>query len=299
MLKRLLAMAFCCTSIACGSTRSAPPTAPSSSATKSAFATSADGVSIHYVDEGHGQVVVLSHCLGCNLHYWDAAARDLARDHRVVRLDLAGHGTSGSNREHWTIESFAGDIRAVVAATGVDRFTLVGHSMSGTVALETAVELGDQVRGVVPIDSVIDVDARLAPEERAAVLEQARSDFHGFLSRQLQHLLPNNPDPAVVARIEADADGEDPARTIAILDSLFSYREDRALDRLSVPIVAVDSDRRPLALDHNRAHAPQFDARVLKNTGHWLMLDEPDAFVRALRKVIESVENGTAARRPG
>jgi pimeloyl-ACP methyl ester carboxylesterase len=128
---------------------------------------SADGVSIHYVAEGSGPVVVLVHCLDCNLHYWDFVAADLSRDHRVIRLDLAGNGGSGRNRTTWTVEQFVNDIRAVLSAAGVDQFTLVGHSMSGTIALETARQLGARVTGVVPIDSVLDVDARLPPEARA------------------------------------------------------------------------------------------------------------------------------------
>jgi pimeloyl-ACP methyl ester carboxylesterase len=70
------------------------------------------------------------------------------------------------------------------------------------------------------------------------------------------------------------------------------------MDHLAMPIVAIDSDLRPVALDHNRAHAPQFDARVIKDTGHWLMLDKPTEFASTLREVVESIESGKAKRRP-
>jgi pimeloyl-ACP methyl ester carboxylesterase len=70
------------------------------------------------------------------------------------------------------------------------------------------------------------------------------------------------------------------------------------MDHLAMPIVAVDADRRPVALDHNRTHAPQFDARVIKDTGHWLMLDKPTEFASTLRDVVESIESGKAKRRP-
>ena len=237
------------------------------------------------------------HCLDCNLHYWDVAAADLARDHRVVRLDLAGNGGSGTDRKTWSIDGFVGDIRAVVNAAGVDRFTLVGHSMSGTIALETARELGDRVTGVVPIDSVLDVDAHMPAEARAEVLGKMRADYRNFIDKQLPNLMPKNPDPKVVARVRGDAMAADPDRTAAILESLFAYREDLTMDHLAMPIVAVDADRRPVALDHNRAHAPQFDARVIKDTGHWLMLDKPTEFASTLRDVVESIESGKAKRR--
>jgi pimeloyl-ACP methyl ester carboxylesterase len=89
----------------------------------------------------------------------------------------------------------------------------------------------------------------------------------------------------------------DPDRTAAILESIFAYREDLTMDHLAMPIVAVDADLRPVALDHNRAHAPQFDARVIKDTGHWLMLDRPTDFASKLRDVVESIESGDEKQR--
>jgi glutathione S-transferase len=260
-------------------------------------ATSADGVAIHFVAEGKGPAVVLLHCVGGNLHYWDVAAADLARDHRVVRLDLAGHGGSGTDRKAWTVEAFGDDVRAVVDAAGVDRFTIVGHSISGTIALETARRLGDRVAGVVPVDSLVDVDAHMSPETRAALLAEMRADYVGVAERELPKLMPQNPDPQVLARVRADVTKEDPARSTAILDAIWAYREDLALDDLAMPIVAVGSDLRPVAVERNRAHAPQFDARVLADTGHFLMLDRPAEFAGALRAVVESIEAGTARRR--
>jgi pimeloyl-ACP methyl ester carboxylesterase len=275
-----------------------PPVSSPPTTNVEARVASADGVSIHYVAEGSGPAVVLAHCLGCNLHYWDVAAADLARDHRVVRLDLAGHGASGSERRTWSVESFVGDVRAVVDTLGVGHFTIVGHSMSGPVALETARELGDRVVGVVPIDSVLDVDGHMPDDARTAMLAKLRADYRDVIDAQLTSLMPKNADPNVVAKVGADAMAMPPDRVAAILESIFTYREDLALDRLAMPIVAIDEDLRPVAFDHNRAHAPQFDARIIAGTGHWLMLDKPSEFASTLRDVVESIESGKAKRRP-
>jgi pimeloyl-ACP methyl ester carboxylesterase len=110
--------------------------------------------------------------------------------------------------------------------------------------------------------------------------------------------LPSNADPELVARVRADAMAADPERSAAILDSVFAYREDLAMDHLAMPIIAIDSDRRPVAIDHNRAHAPQFEARILQGGSHWLMLDKPTEFASTLRDVVESIESGKAKRRP-
>jgi pimeloyl-ACP methyl ester carboxylesterase len=294
MNARSLALAM--SLVACGS-RTAPPSAPSSAPTE-ARVSSADGVSIHFVAEGSGPTVVLSHCLACNLHYWDVAAADLARDHRVVRLDLAGHGGSGTERKTWSIDGFVADIRAVVNAAAVDKFTLVGHSMSGPIALETALELGDRVTGVVAIDSLLDVEDHMPAEKRAEMVSKVRSDYRDVIGELLPTLMAKDADPKVVERVRHDAMAMDPGRSASILESIFSYSADVAMDHLAIPIVAIDADRRPVALDHDRAHAPQFDARVIKDTGHWLMLDKPTEFASTLRDVVESIESGKAKRRP-
>lgn len=280
------------TLLACSTGASSP-----ASSSHEGQAISTDRVPIHYVIEGNGPAVVLSHCLACNLHYWDGAAAELARDHRVIRLDLAGHGASGSERTKWNIDAFVGDIRAVVNAANVERFTLVGHSISGTIALETARQLGDRVAGVVPVDSVIDVDAHLPDETRAQIVAEMRTSYRENIERQLPHLLPNGADPKVVARVSADAMSATPDRSASILDAVFAYREDLTLHRLTMPIIAIDSDRRPVAIEHNRAHAPQFEARIIPESSHWLMLDRPAEFARTLRDVVVAIESGRAKRR--
>src|SRR5262249_50816635 len=163
---------------------------------------------------------------------------------------------------------------------------------SGTIALETARQLGDRVTGVVPVDSVLDVDQHMPPETRAELLGNMRANYRAVIERELPNLMPKNPDPGVVARVRADVMAEDPDRTAAILESILAYREAPAMDHLAMPIVAIDADRRPVAIDHNRAHAPQFEARVIKDTSHWLMLDKPTEFASTLRDVVESIESG-------
>jgi pimeloyl-ACP methyl ester carboxylesterase len=160
----------------------------------------------------------------------------------VVRLDLAGHGGSGNDRKTWSLDGFDGDIRAVVNAAGVDRFTLVGHSVSGTVALATARVLGDRVTGVVPVDSVLDVDAHLPGQTRAAVVGQIRNNYREFIEEQLPILMPKHPEPEVFERVRADAMAKDPDRAATILESVFATaktsRWTTSRCRLSTPTAA-------------------------------------------------------------
>jgi pimeloyl-ACP methyl ester carboxylesterase len=68
----------------------------------------------------------------------------LSSEYTVVALDLGGHGQSGHNRENWTIEDFAKDVRAVIDGLHLNNVILVGHSMGGEIILQTALHLTRQ-----------------------------------------------------------------------------------------------------------------------------------------------------------
>src|SRR5438874_9374588 len=100
---------------------------------------SADGVPIHYETRGQGEpALVFVHGWAIDSRYWDAQVPVFARDHRVVTLDLAGHGRSGRDRKDWTVAAFGQDVRAVVEALKLPKVVLIGHSMSGNVILAAA-----------------------------------------------------------------------------------------------------------------------------------------------------------------
>jgi pimeloyl-ACP methyl ester carboxylesterase len=127
-----------------------------------------DGTSISYRAWGQpgpdGGGLVLIHGGAAHAHWWDHLAPMLAVNRPVVALDLSGHGESG-RRDVYSLSTWAAEAMAV----GRDAFhgppTIIGHSMGGMVSLAAAPRYGDQLAGVVAIDSPI---RDLAPEELAA-----------------------------------------------------------------------------------------------------------------------------------
>src|SRR5687767_371401 len=100
---------------------------------------SADGVPIHFREGGRGATaLVFVHGWLGNGSWWAPTMERFAPGHRVVALDLAGHGGSGRNRAEWTVERFADDVVAVVRALDLQRVILLGHSMSGTITVQAA-----------------------------------------------------------------------------------------------------------------------------------------------------------------
>jgi hypothetical protein len=71
---------------------------------KSEVVTSSDGVPIRYTVQGKGDpALVFVHCWGCNRHFWDNQMAEFSKTHRVVAIDLPGHGESGQGRMNWSV----------------------------------------------------------------------------------------------------------------------------------------------------------------------------------------------------
>jgi pimeloyl-ACP methyl ester carboxylesterase len=264
-----------------------PPAPPRPPGVAEGFAESVDKQPIHYLSYGSGDAaVVFVHCWGCNLHYWDGSMRRLKHDYRVVALDLVGHGLSGKHRAKWTVHAFAEDVRAVVDKLGLKKVILVGHSMSGPIILEADALMPDKVAGLVPVDTLHDVDETMAPDKRKAFFEKFHKDFVGSTTRIVHALFTKTADPALVEWVLADELRADPSSAVAMLEESWAHPDATWLAKVKVPIIAVNSDLYPTSIEHNRKYAPQFDARVVEGTGHWLMFDAPNRFEDALAKAI-------------
>jgi pimeloyl-ACP methyl ester carboxylesterase len=91
-------------------------------------------VDINVLVEGQGPAVVFLHGGGLTAHTWRRVIADLSTDHLCVAMDLRGHGDS-SWAADYSLPALAGDLRAVVAALGLERPHLVGMSLGGQTAL--------------------------------------------------------------------------------------------------------------------------------------------------------------------
>ncbi len=97
--------------------------------------------------------VVMLHGFACSLGWWDQMTPALARDHRVIRFDLLGHGGSEKPKEGYGMESQARLVAAALDRLGVRRADVVGHSMGGSVATALAEQRPALVESIVILDS--------------------------------------------------------------------------------------------------------------------------------------------------
>jgi len=129
-----------------------------------------DGVRIAYRAWGKSgdPVAVLVHGGAAHAGWWDHVAPHLASGHRVIAIDLSGHGDS-AHREAYSLVAWADEVMAVAAAESDQPPVLLGHSMGGFVVLTAAQRHGQAIRGAAAIDSPV---REMSPEARAWVASE-------------------------------------------------------------------------------------------------------------------------------
>lgn len=110
----------------------------------------------HLQEAGRGPCVLLLHGAGASTHSWRDVLPDLARDHRVVAIDLPGQGfTRVEDPDRCGLAEMAADIAALLAAEGIAPDVIVGHSAGAAIALQLALDLPRRPEAVVSINGAL------------------------------------------------------------------------------------------------------------------------------------------------
>jgi pimeloyl-ACP methyl ester carboxylesterase len=100
-------------------------------------------LTLHYLDWGNDGAtpLVLLHHVNSQAHTWDAFARRMSVDYRVVALDMRGHGDSDwAGEGNYTTEQYSSDVAALVEHLGLEGIAVLGGSLGGRVALVYAAQ---------------------------------------------------------------------------------------------------------------------------------------------------------------
>jgi pimeloyl-ACP methyl ester carboxylesterase len=121
-----------------------------------------------YVVDGNGPPLLLIHGVGARLDNWDGAAAVLARNFKVVRYDLRGHGQSSKVPGPYSLDLFADDAVALLDHLGVAQAHIAGHSLGGMIAVTLGVRHPQRVERL----AVLSAAAGRTDEERRKVMER-------------------------------------------------------------------------------------------------------------------------------
>lgn len=258
------------------------------------------GTPIHYIDWGTAgnPGLLFVHGGAAHAHWWSFLAPQFAANWHAVALDLSGHGDSG-RRPEYTHDQWTAEVLAVADAVGfTEPPVVVGHSLGGMVTIHTAATHGDRLAGAVIVDAPV---RRPAPESEEGARGRAfRSPgVYPDLETALGHFRLIPPQPCdndyildYIGRHSLHQSSAgwtwkfDPAIFRGTLtpmrDELAAVRTRVALLRGELSAV-VPEDTAEYMYELMGRNAP---VASIPEAHHHLILDQPLAFVAALRTLL-------------
>lgn len=258
--------------------------------------------SLAYRDDGAGQTLVLLHGGYLDHTMWDEQVRAFAPHYRVIAPDARGHGaSSNATRPFRPADDLAALLRHLDAAPAI----LVGLSMGGGTAVDTALEHPDLVRAVVVGNVGTSEPVFEDPWSREVLAEQRRAlaagDVEGWLDAFLRfaagpHRRLDDVDQDVVRRLRAMGrrtlakhTGDEPNHLVPVPDT---WRRAATID---VPVLAINgaidsSDHLAMAERLVRT-VPDGRATAIENTAHYPNMEDPAGYNALLAEFLETLPN--------
>ncbi|WP_417853946.1 alpha/beta fold hydrolase [Xanthomarina gelatinilytica] len=136
------------------------------------------GIQVFYTDQGYGKPIVLLHGFLESSNMWTPLIPDLLKTHRVITIDLLGHGLTGCLGYVHSMELMAETVNAVLNHLNIENKTIIGHSMGGYVALAMAEKNPNSMQGLCLMNSTFlpDSEERKMLRTRANLMAQTNFD---------------------------------------------------------------------------------------------------------------------------
>lgn len=267
-----------------------------------------NGTTLHVRVGGSGPTVVLLHGYGETGDMWVPLAAELARDHRVIVPDLRGMGLSQKPATGYDKKTEAQDIAGVLDALKVDKADVVAHDIGNMVGYAFAAQypgrttrlvlMDAPLPGVGPWDEILkspllwhfrfggpDMERLVAGRERI-YLDRFWNEFSADpkkwneASREHYAKLYAQPGAMRAGFAQFAAFDQD------VIDNQGFLK----LGKLGMPVLAIGGEKSfgPTMAVVARAAADNVTEVVIPASGHWLMEEQPEATVKAIRSFLDT-----------
>jgi pimeloyl-ACP methyl ester carboxylesterase len=240
-----------------------------------------DEVALFYEEaDGDEPPILLVHGWCCDHTYFAPQFEHFAsQGHRVVAVDLRGHGRSDKPQQHYTMQLFADDLAWTCQRIGVEKPVVVGHSMGGIVAFDLAARYPDMPSAVVILDAAVVLPSAaraaipgLLEELRGAGYQEALRDYVA------NSLFISTDDQERKKRILESMSSTPQHVVVSAFEGLRDYDPTEATGGLAIPAVYIAADELQPRSDMTRFHelTPQILYGKTVGSGHFCQLEVPE-----------------------
>jgi len=247
-------------------------------------------IKVHYESAGQGdKAVVLIHGWTCDHTFWRLNAPALAKQRRVLSVDLPGHGLSSKPRIAYTMSLFARAVEAVMRDAKVDRAVLAGHSMGVPVIRQFHREFANKVTGLLMVDGGVPREAGSEEAKRRASDRYTGDDFQELAGKAIDSMFVGATAPALREEIRRKMLAT-PQHVMASAFAEIFEPSTRTPDGAGVPVLFVFARRTATPSDQEqflRGLFPKLTYEPMEGAGHFLMMEQPERFNRIVVEFLE------------
>jgi pimeloyl-ACP methyl ester carboxylesterase len=255
------------------------------------------GIPVYVNDSKKGdKTVVLLHGYLETSEVWDDFAKLLKPHVRVVAVDLPGNGLSGTDANENSMEFMADVVADVLDYSGINRATVVGHSMGGYVALAFAEKYGERTEKLCLFHSTPNPDSDEKKQNRDREINLIEEDkLNLILNVNIANMFADDNlsrMEASIAMISENATISDPKGIIACLNGMKNRKDmNPFLSSFDKPLLFIFGKKDKYIAESVAVGLaekfPNADCIMLENSGHAGFLEEPEI---SSQKLIEFIK---------
>ncbi|MDQ0638204.1 sigma-B regulation protein RsbQ [Pedobacter sp. W3I1] len=255
------------------------------------------------------QVIVFAHGFGCAQTSWKFITDAFLKDYKVILFDYVGSGDSDlsqyDQRKYATLEGYACDVIDIIEALDLNNIIFVGHSVSSMIGMIAALQMPEVFKKLVFIGpsprylNDRDYIGGFNAADIETIFEHIADDYIAW-SKQLAPVVMNSPlKPHLTDFLQECFEATDPSVALAFAMATFKADYRDKLKNLGVPsltLQSTDDIMSPLSAgEFIHKNTPDNFLVVMKATGHFPHISEPEETIREIKDFIEDISLKSAS----
>lgn len=255
------------------------------------------------------QVIMFAHGFGCAQSSWKFITDAFLADYKVILFDYVGSGESDlsqyNKRKYATLEGYACDVIDIIEALELNNIIFVGHSVSSMIGMIAALQVPEAFKKLIFIGpsprylNDRDYIGGFNAEDIETIFEHIADDYVGW-SKQLAPVVMDSPlKPELSDFLQECFEATDPSIALAFAMATFKADYRDKLKNLEVPSLTLQSSHdimAPLSAgEFIHKNTPENFLVVMKATGHFPHISEPEETIREIKEFIRDAKSRSAS----